>query len=126
MTVSHPPARNVRGHLLRIFGLGFGFAVVVGGVIGSGILRNPSVVAAGFLDPKSILLAWLGGGLFVAVDAMPTVELGAAIPRSGGPSLSPFAPSDHLPAFLWAGRTGCSLSFLPASSRWPSANRFSA
>ena len=85
MNLSNPPAQDVRGRLLRIFGLGFGLAVVIGGVIGSGILRNPSVVAAGFLDPKWILLAWLGGGLFVAIDAMPTVELGAAIPRSGGP-----------------------------------------
>jgi APA family basic amino acid/polyamine antiporter len=95
--MSDPPARDVRGQLLRIFGLGFGLAVVIGGVIGSGILRNPSVVAAGFLDPKWILLAWFGGGLFVAIDAMPTVELGAAIPRSGGPyslavrAIGPFA-----------------------------------
>jgi basic amino acid/polyamine antiporter, APA family len=78
-------AEPARGHLLRIFGLGFGLAVVIGGVIGSGIMRNPSVVAAGFLNPSLILLAWLGGGLFVAIDAMPTVELGAAIPQSGGP-----------------------------------------
>lgn len=97
MAISNPPAQDVRGHLLRIFGLGFGLAVVIGGVVGSGILRNPSVVAAGFLDPKWILLAWLGGGLFVAIDAMPTVELGAAIPRSGGPyslavrAIGPFA-----------------------------------
>src|SRR5215472_13183518 len=97
MNVSNPPARDVRGHLLRIFGLGFGLAVVIGGVIGSGILRNPSVVAAGFLDPTWIILAWLAGGLFVAVDAMPTVELGAAIPQSGGPyplavrAIGPFA-----------------------------------
>ena len=88
---------HVRGRLLRIFGLGFGLAVVLGGVIGSGILRNPSVVAAGFLDPTWIILAWLAGGLFLAVDAMPTVELGAAIPKSGGPyplavrALGPFA-----------------------------------
>lgn len=97
MAISNPPAQDVRGHLLRIFGLGFGLAVVIGGVVGSGILRNPSVVAAGFLNPKWILLAWLGGGLFVAIDAMPTVELGAAIPRSGGPyslavrAIGPFA-----------------------------------
>jgi len=78
-------AHHARGRLLRIFGLGFGLAVVIGGTIGSGILRNPSVVAAGFIDPKLILLAWLAGGLFVAIDAMPTVELGAAIPLSGGP-----------------------------------------
>jgi len=75
----------VRGHLLRIFGLGFGLAVVIGGVIGSGIMRNPSVVAKGFPDPAAILLAWLGGALVVAIDAMPTVELGAAIPLAGGP-----------------------------------------
>jgi basic amino acid/polyamine antiporter, APA family len=76
---------TVRGHLLRIFGLGFGLAVVIGGVVGSGIMRNPSVVAAGFPHATWILLAWLGGGLFVAIDAMPTVELGAAIPLAGGP-----------------------------------------
>jgi basic amino acid/polyamine antiporter, APA family len=76
---------GVRGHLLRIFGLGFGLAVVIGGVVGSGIMRNPSVVAAGFPDPLLILLVWLGGGLFVMIDAMPTVELGAAIPLAGGP-----------------------------------------
>ena len=78
-------ASDVRGRLLRIFGLGFGLAVVVGGVIGSGIMRNPSVVAAGFPDARIILLAWLAGGAFVAIEAMPTVELGAAIPQSGGP-----------------------------------------
>jgi basic amino acid/polyamine antiporter, APA family len=58
--------------------------VVLGGVIGSGIMRNPSVVAAGFPNATWILLAWLGGGLFVMIDAMPTVELGAAIPLAGG------------------------------------------
>ncbi|MDB5734514.1 MAG: hypothetical protein JWN16_1151, partial [Alphaproteobacteria bacterium] len=79
------PVSAVRGHLLRIFGLGFGLAVVIGGVVGSGIMRNPSVVASGFPDPTWVLLAWLGGGLFIAIDAMPTVELGAAIPLAGGP-----------------------------------------
>ena len=76
---------GVSGHLLRVFGLGFGLAVVIGGVIGSGIMRNPGIVAAGFPDPKLVLLVWLGGGLVVMIDAMPTVELGAAIPLAGGP-----------------------------------------
>ena len=58
-----PETHDARGRLLRIFGLGFGLAVVLGGVIGSGILRNPSVVAAGFLAPKLIVLAWLAGGI---------------------------------------------------------------
>jgi len=76
---------NVCSSLLRIFGLGFGLAVVIGGVVGSGIMRNPRVVASGFPHPVWILLAWLGGGIFVAIDAMPTVELGSAIPLAGGP-----------------------------------------
>jgi basic amino acid/polyamine antiporter, APA family len=58
--------------------------VVIGGVVGSGIMRNPSVVAEGFPNAAWILLAWVGGGLFVMIDAMPTVELGAAIPLAGG------------------------------------------
>jgi len=76
---------RLANHLLRVFGLGFGLAVVIGGVIGSGIMRNPGVVAAGFGSPTLVLLAWLGGGLFVCIDAMPTVELGAAVPQAGGP-----------------------------------------
>lgn len=90
-------AGSLRGRLLRIFGLGFGLAVVIGGVIGSGIMRNPGVVAAGLPDGRLVLLAWLAGGLFVAIDAMPTVELGAAIPLAGGPyalatrALGPFS-----------------------------------
>ena len=80
-----PAPTKLANHLLRVFGLGFGLAVVIGGVIGSGIMRNPGVVAAGFGSPGLVLLAWLGGGLFVCIDAMPTVELGAAIPQAGGP-----------------------------------------
>ena len=80
------PARpRFTDHLLRVFGLGFGLAVVIGGVIGSGIMRNPGVVASGFPSAPLVLLVWLGGGLFVAVDAMPVVEVGSAIPLAGGP-----------------------------------------
>jgi len=79
------PRPRFTDHLLRVFGLGFGLAVVIGGVIGSGIMRNPGVVAAGFPSAPLVLLAWLGGGLFCAVDAMPVVEVGSAIPLAGGP-----------------------------------------
>jgi APA family basic amino acid/polyamine antiporter len=78
-------AEGSGGQLLRIFGLGFGLAVVIGGVVGSGIMRNPGVVAAGFPDARLVLLAWALGGVLVMLDAMPTVELGAAIPLDGGP-----------------------------------------
>lgn len=70
--------------LLRVLGLVFGLAVVVGGVIGSGIMRAPGVVAQGVTSPPLILLAWALGGVSAMLAAMPLVEAGASIPRAGG------------------------------------------
>lgn len=72
-------------HLLRVLGVAFGIAAVVGGTIGQGILRSPGLVAGGVPDARLILLLWLLGGAFVAIDAMSTVELAASIRRTGGP-----------------------------------------
>jgi hypothetical protein len=102
-----PEDAGVRGRLLRIFGLGFGLAVVLGGVIGSGIMRNPGVVAAGFPRPALVLLAWLTGGLVVAIDAMS---------RPAGPILWRRERSGVLAVSWWAGPTGCSWRSLQASS----------
>ncbi len=73
------------GHLLRILGLAFGLAVVVGGVVGQGILRTPGIVAGAVPDPTLILALWALGGLLILIDACSLVELGASIPRAGGP-----------------------------------------
>lgn len=74
-----------KGHLLRILGLAFGLAVVVGGVVGQGILRTPGIVAGAVPDPTLILLLWSIGGLLILIDACSLVELGASIPKAGGP-----------------------------------------
>jgi hypothetical protein len=37
---NHPFLHDQKGHLLRILGVGFGIAVIIGGIIGSGILRR--------------------------------------------------------------------------------------
>ncbi|HEY5290461.1 MAG TPA: APC family permease [Caulobacteraceae bacterium] len=71
--------------LLRVLGLVFGLAVVVGGVIGSGIMRAPGIVAQGFTTPPLILAAWAGGGLVAMLAAMPLVEAGSSVPLAGGP-----------------------------------------
>ncbi len=71
--------------LLRVLGVAFGIAVLVGGTIGQGILRTPGLVAQGIPDATLILLVWLGGGLFAAIDAMSTVELASSIRKTGGP-----------------------------------------
>jgi APA family basic amino acid/polyamine antiporter len=72
------------GHLLRILGLAFGLAVVVGGVVGQGILRTPGIVAGAVPDPTWILALWTLGGILILIDACSLVELGASIPRAGG------------------------------------------
>ena len=70
--------------LLRILGLAFGLSVVVGGMVGSGIMRAPGVVAQGVTSPLLILLAWAVGGGVALLAAMPLVEAGASIPMAGG------------------------------------------
>lgn len=73
------------GHLLRILGLAFGLAVVIGGVVGQGILRTPGIVAGAVPDPNWILALWAVGGIVILIDACSLVELGASIPKEGGP-----------------------------------------
>ncbi len=79
-TANAPPARP----LSRVLGLVFGLAVVVGGVIGSGIMRAPGVVALGLHSPALILLAWAVGGGAAMLASMPLVEAGASVPMAGG------------------------------------------
>jgi len=73
------------GELLRILGIGFGLAVVVGGIVGQGIMRTPGIVAGALPNPALILGVWALGGSIILIDACATVELGASMPRSGGP-----------------------------------------
>lgn len=71
--------------LLRVLGLIFGVAVVVGGMVGQGILRQPGNIARAVHSPELILLLWIVGAGLVAVSAFAYVELGTAIPSAGGP-----------------------------------------
>src|SRR5581483_1014450 len=73
-----------RGHLLRILGVGFGIAVIIGGTIGSGILRTPGEVARRLQSPALILAVWLLGGLYAFLSTVTVVELGTMLPVAGG------------------------------------------
>jgi len=79
------PAHHASTSLLRVLGLVFGMAVVVGGVIGSGIMRAPGVVAQGLTSTPLILVAWALGGGVAMLAAMPLVEAGSSVPYAGGP-----------------------------------------
>jgi APA family basic amino acid/polyamine antiporter len=73
-----------RRPLLRILGLTFGLAVILGGTIGVGILRTPGAVAAELRSPTSILVVWTLGGLYTLIGAACFAELGTALPQAGG------------------------------------------
>jgi APA family basic amino acid/polyamine antiporter len=70
--------------LLRVFGIAFGLAAVVGGVVGQGILRTPGVVAEATGSPIVIMAIWVAGAAVAMISAFAFAELGAAIPRAGG------------------------------------------
>lgn len=73
-----------KGKLLRILGVGFGIAVVVGGTIGVGILRSPGAVAAQLGSFWLIILVWLLGGIYALLGANFTAELATMLPKAGG------------------------------------------
>jgi APA family basic amino acid/polyamine antiporter len=58
--------------------------IVMGGIIGSGIFMNPSVVALQVHTPFLILGAWAIGGLFALAAAFIWAELAARRPDVGG------------------------------------------
>lgn len=72
-------------HLIRVLGLAFGLAAVVGSVVGQGILRSPGIVAQSTGSPAVMIGLWVGGAALAMLAALPYAELGSAIPRAGGP-----------------------------------------
>ena len=75
---------RARGKLLRVLGVAFGVAVIIGNTIGSGILRTPSSVATLLPGQTAFLLAWVAGGAYALLGVVSLAELGVLIPRSGG------------------------------------------
>ena len=78
-----PPAA-APGGLLRILGVAFGLAVIVGSTLGIGILRTPGLVAGQLAAPTSIVMVWLVGGLYTLLGAVCLTELGTMLPQAGG------------------------------------------
>ena len=76
--------RQPRHHLLKILGVTFGVAVAIGQIIGSGILRSPSIVASEVPGVALIIGLWLLGAIQVSLAANLNAELGTALPRTGG------------------------------------------
>jgi APA family basic amino acid/polyamine antiporter len=83
--VAEVPARApAPGGLMRILGVGFGLAVIVGSTLGIGILRTPGLVAGQLASPVSILAVWLAGGLYTLLGCVCLTELGTMLTAAGG------------------------------------------
>jgi len=78
--VTRPPTAE----LLPRLGLVEATLVVMGGIVGSGIFINPSVVARHVHSPGLILGAWVAGGAVALVGAFVYAELAERMPRVGG------------------------------------------
>ncbi|WP_257656449.1 APC family permease [Parapedobacter lycopersici] len=59
-------------------------AIIVGIVVGAGIFRTPSLVAANTGSTELFLLAWLLGGIVSLIGALCYAELSTAFPNTGG------------------------------------------
>jgi len=70
--------------LLKVLGVAFGLAMIVGNTIGAGILRSPGDVAAALPSSGWFIGAWVAGGVYALLGAMTMAELAVMIPKSGG------------------------------------------
>jgi basic amino acid/polyamine antiporter, APA family len=70
--------------LRRVLGFRTALAVVVGGVIGSGIFMKPALMAAQLGSPVLLLSVWGIAGLFTLFGALSNAEVAAMFPETGG------------------------------------------
>ncbi len=76
--------------------------MVIGGIIGSGIFRNPSVVPRLVHTGPLTLAVWVLGGAIAMTGAFIFSELGARRPEAGGGYVYLREAYGSLPAFLYA------------------------
>jgi APA family basic amino acid/polyamine antiporter len=85
----------------RQLGLFDATMIVMGGIVGSGIFMNPSVVARQVHTPFLILGVWLAGGALAMLGAFIWAELATRLPGAGGQYLYLREAYDPAVAFVY-------------------------
>ena len=80
----HGAQRDARNTPQRLFGARHAIALCVGIVIGSGIFRAPSMVAANSSSEAIFIGLWVAGGFLSIIGALCYAEMAAAYPGQGG------------------------------------------
>lgn len=86
----------------RRLGLFSGIMMVIGGIIGAGIFRNPAEVARRVVSTELTLSVWILGGVIALIGAFCYGELGNRNPRAGGGYVYLRDAFGEMPAFLYA------------------------
>jgi APA family basic amino acid/polyamine antiporter len=93
-----PPVHPAR--LLKVLGVAFGLAMIVGNTIGVGILRSPGEVAGALPSSAWFIGVWVAGGVYALLGAMTMAELTVMIPKSGGQYVYARRALGEYPAFV--------------------------
>ena len=75
--------KNASDGLWKVLGTGFGIAVTLGGILGTGILRKPGEITAALGDPLLVIGLWVVVGLYALLGVSCVLELSLSIPRAG-------------------------------------------
>ena len=94
--------RNTEGNLKKTLSVIDAVAVITGVVIGAGIFKTPSLVAANSGNEAVTLLLWMAGGVISFVGAMCYAELTTTYPHAGGDYHYLLRALGDAPAFLFA------------------------
>jgi amino acid transporter len=82
--VTSAPAAGGAGGPRPLLSVADTVAIVIGIVVGAGIFKTPSLVAAQAGSADLVILAWLLGGLVSLIGALCYAELASAFPHPGG------------------------------------------
>lgn len=97
----HSPADRDSQALPRVLGVWDAVALVVGGVIGSGIFVKEASLAQNVGSFGPIITVWIVMGVVTCCGALALAELAALLPEAGGPYVYLREAYGRLPAFLW-------------------------